>query len=368
MKTHITLYFLLITILISTQLSADRIKDLVSFSGIRNNQLVGYGIVVGLNGTGDQTTQAPFTVQSIRSMLAQMGVTIPPNSNPQLKNVAAVMVTTQLQSFLKPGQTIDITVSSIANAKSLRGGTLLMTPLKGADGKVYAMAQGNLVVGGFGAEGEDGSRITVNIPSVGRIPDGATVERVVNNGFSLGDTVMLNLHHGDFTTAQRVADSINLHLGRGIAAALDSISIEVNSPRDKSQRVAFISMLENLDVSPADPPARIIVNSRTGTVVISQNVKVLPSAVSHGNLIVKITEQLNVSQPNAFSEGVTVVTPESEVDIEEEETRMFVFNPGVSLSEIVDAVNKVGAAPGDLIAILEALKQSGALKAEFIVI
>lgn len=355
-------------LLLSTAVQAERIKDLASVAGVRENQLLGYGLVVGLDGSGDQTSQTPFTVQSMKSMLSRLGVTIPPGVNPQLKNVAAVTVTASLPAFSKPGQGIDVTVSSIGNAKSLRGGTLLMTPLKGADGNVYAIAQGNLVVGGFGAAGSDGSSITVNIPSVGRIPNGATVEREVGSSFAKGNTLTLNLHTADFTTAFRLAEAINESIGPGTAKAVDASSISVNAPRDAAQRVSYISMLENLAVQPGEAAAKIIVNSRTGTVVIGQNVKVMPAAVSHGNMTVTITEDTQVSQPGPLAGGQTAVTPRSNVDVEEEQSRMFLFNPGVDLEEIVRAVNQVGAAPGDLMAILEALKEAGALRAELIVI
>lgn len=347
---------------------AERIKDLASVAGVRSNQLVGYGLVVGLDGSGDQTTQAPFTLQSMRNLLAQHGVTMPPNVNPQLKNVAAVTVHATLPPFAKPGQTIDITVSSLGNARSLRGGSLLMTPLKGADGQIYALAQGNLVVGGFGAEGRDGSRVTVNVPSVGRVPNGATVEREAPTSFGNADTLILNLHRQDFTTARRVAEAINDVMGAGIAAPLDGSSIEVRAPRSLPQRVAFLSELENLTLEPGTASARVIVNSRTGTVVIGSHVRVTPAAVSHGSLTVTISEQTGVSQPEPFSRGATAVVADSDVMVEQGENRMFVFDPGISLDEIVRAVNEVGAAPGDLVAILEALREAGALRAELIVI
>lgn len=337
-------------------------------AGVRTNQLIGYGLVVGLDGTGDQTSQAPFTVQSLKNMLSQLGVVIPPNVNPQLKNVAAVIVHAELPPFAKTGQTIDVTVSSLGNAKSLRGGALLMAPLKGADGQVYAIAQGNLVVGGFGAQGSDGSRITVNVPSAGRIPNGATVERSVANPFARGDSLVLNLHSPDFTTATRLAEVINRTLGPGSAAPLDGSSIRVSAPKDAGQRVEFVSLLENLSVSPGEAPAQVIVNSRTGTVVIGSNVRVTPAAVSHGNLVVTISENPEVSQPAPFSRGTTEQVPNSQVQITQEDNRMFLFDPGVTLDEIVRAVNQVGAAPGDLVAILEALKQAGALRAKLIVI
>ncbi len=360
---------LLCCALISAPVSAERIKDLASIAGVRDNQLVGYGLVVGLDGSGDQTTQAPFTVQSLKNMLAKMGVVIPPNVNPQLKNVAAVMIHAELPAFAKPGQTIDITVSSIGNAKSLRGGSLLMTPLKGADGQVYAIGQGNLVVGGFGADGADGSRITVNIPSAGRIPNGATVERAVPNSFGDDGVLVLNLNTPDFTTAQRLAENINRVFGSQVAMPADSVSINVHAPMDPSLRVAFIANLENIQVDPGDAAAKVIVNARTGTIVIGSHVRVAPVAVAHGSLTVTVSEQLLASQPAPFARrGDTVVVPQSSVEISEEQARMFLFNPGITLDEIVRAVNQVGAAPGDLVAILEALKQAGALRAQLIVI
>jgi flagellar P-ring protein precursor FlgI len=352
----------------SFPVQAERVKDLASVAGVRTNQLVGYGLVVGLDGTGDQTSQAPFTIQSIKNMLAQFGITVPPNVNPQLKNVAAVTVTAQLPPFAKPGQLMDVTVSSIANAGSLRGGALLMTPLRGADGEVYAMAQGNLIVSGFGISGQDGSRISVNVPSTGRIPGGATVERAVVSNFATEPSVTLNLHTPDFTTATRLASGINELLGPGTAEPIDAVSIMVAAPEDLSQRIAFVSTLEQLEIRPGDAPARVIVNSRTGTVVIGSTVRVLPAAVTHGSLAVTISERTDVSQPNAFGDGDTALVARSELTVEQADARMFKFDSGVSLDTLVDAVNKVGAAPGDLVAILEALRQAGALRAELVVI
>ncbi len=364
MKKHIMLTLIALLVL-PTASWAERIKDLASIAGVRANQLVGYGLVVGLNGTGDKTS---FTGQSLRSMLRELGVTLPPGVDPGSKNVAAVSLHTDLPPFAKPGQTIDVSVSSLGDAKSLRGGSLLMTPLKGADGQIYAIAQGNLVVGGFGAEAGDGSRVTVNIPSAGRIPNGATVEKTVRNAFNIGDHIVLNLHEPDFTTASRLTDAINHTLGKGSARSMDASSIKVNAPRDPSQRVPFLSLVENLQLTPGEAPARIVVNSRTGTVVIGQHVRVSPAAVTHGNLSVTISANAEVSQPNAFSDGETVITPNFDVEITEEDSRMFVFNPGISLDDIVRAVNQVGAAPGDLVAILEALKQAGALRANLVII
>ena len=344
---------------------AERIKDITTVAGVRSNQLVGYGLVVGLDGTGDKS---PFTNQTFINMMNEFGIAIPAGTDPKLKNIAAVSLTANLPPFAKPGQAIDITASSIGNAKSLRGGTLLFAPLRGADGQVYAVAQGNLVVGGFGAEGADGSSITVNVPSVGRIPNGATVERSVANGFSRGDSIIFNLNRPDFTTAKRLSDQINQLLGPSTAYAVDATSIRVSAPRDPSQRVSFLSMVENLDVKQGEAKAKIIINSRTGTIVIGKHVKISPVAVTHGSLTVTVKENLEVNQPGALAGGETAVIPKTEINIDEEGNPMFVFAPGVSLDEIVKAVNEVGAAPGDLMAILEALKQAGALNAELIVI
>lgn len=346
---------------------AERIKDLAMIAGVRHNQLVGYGLVVGLNGTGDQTTQTPFTVKSLKSMLSNLGVTIPPELDLQLKNVAAVSIQTELPPFAKPGQTVDITVASIGNAKSLQGGSLLMTPLKGADGETYAIAQGNVVVGGISAAA-GGSSVTVNVPSAGRIPNGATVERQVLDSFGNNGPIVLNLHRADFTTAERLVEAINKTFGSDIAQALDASSIQVRGPADRNQRVSLISVLENIEVVPGQTAAKVVVNSRTGTVVIGQNVQVGPAAVSHGNMMVTINAEPTVSQPGPFSGGRTVVVPRTDITVSQEKKPMFLFNPGVALDDIVRAVNQVGASPGDLIAILEALKAAGALKAELIVI
>lgn len=367
MNMHKVLY-LLLSFFLATNVYAERIKDIASIAGVRANQLIGYGLVVGLDGTGDQTTQSPFTTQSFNSMLKQFGITVPEGARMQMKNVAAVMVQAELPAFAKPGQTLDITVSSISNAKSLRGGSLLIAPLKGLDGKVYAVAQGNLVVGGFGAAGADGSSIRVNIPSVGRIPGGAIVERMVENNFAGGQPIIFNLHRADFTTANRLAQSINTLLGPDVARPIDAVSIMVDAPVNPAHRVDFLALLENLEVNPGEEAAKVIINSRTGTIVVGQNVRVSPVAVTHGSLTVSIAESLSVSQPNAFGEGQTVVVPGSQVEITEETNPMFKFAPGATLEDIVKSVNNVGASPGDLMAILEALKQSGALKAELVVI
>ncbi len=366
--TRLILAVILFGGLFSQSINAERIKDLTSIGGVRNNQLLGYGLVVGLDGSGDQTSQTPFTVQSMKSMLAQFGVTIPPNINPQLKNVAAVSIQAVLPAFAKPGQSIDITVSSLGNAKSLRGGSLLMSPLKGADGQVYAIAQGELVVGGLGVEGADGSSIAINIPSVGRIPNGAMVERTVPNSFNTSEKISLYLHSPDFTTAKHLEQAINKKLGAGVAKAIDAVSIEVKTPKESGQRVAYLSYIENLELTPGDAAAKVIVNSRTGTVVIGSHVTVMPAAVTHGSMTVTITADPIVSQPDALSNGETVVVPRTDIEVKEESNRMFLFNRGVTLNEIVRAINQVGAAPGDLVAILEALKQAGALRAQLIII
>jgi flagellar P-ring protein precursor FlgI len=348
---------------------AERIKDMAQVQGVRTNQLVGYGLVVGLDGTGDQTSQAPFTIQSLTNMLAQLGVTVPTNVTPQLKNVAAVSVHAEMPAFVKPGQTIDITVNSIANAKSLRGGSLLVTPLHGLDGQIYAIAQGNLIVSGFGVQGNDGSKLTVNVPSSGRIPNGATIEKAVPTQLAQGDAIVLNLNDPDFTTATRLVQVVNRGIGEDIATIVDGGSVRVRAPLDITQRVAFLSTVENLEIDPGSGAAKVIINSRTGTVVISSNVRVSPAAVAHGSLTVSIKEEQKVSQPSAFSSvGTTTVTTSSTINVDQGSNRMFLFKPGVELEQIVHAVNEVGAAPGDLVAILEALKEAGALQAELIVI
>jgi flagellar P-ring protein precursor FlgI len=355
--------------LLSASAGAERIKDIAHVAGVRENQLVGYGLVVGLDGTGDQTSQTPFTVQSLENMLKQFGIILPPGSNPQLKNIAAVSIHANLPAFAKVGQTIDVTVSSLGNAKSLRGGSLLMSPLKGADGQVYAVAQGDLLVSGLNATGADGSNITVNVPSVGTIPNGATVERIVPNPFMQGDSFTLNLNRSDFTTANRLASAINETVGPGIAQAVDAVSIKVSAPMQPSQRVAFASLVENITVEPGEAAARVVVNSRTGTVVIGANVRIMPAAVSHGTLVVSITENQQASQPGAFSRaGRTVVTQQSDIDVGFKGNHTFVVPPSITLQEIVDGVNRVGATPADIVAILQALKQAGALRAELIVI
>ncbi len=355
-------------VLLPAPSSADRVKDLASIAGVRSNQLIGYGLVVGLDRTGDLTSQTPFTIQSLNNMLLRYGIALPPNIRPQLKNVAAVSIHAELPAFAKPGQTIDVTVSSLGNAKSLRGGSLLMSPLKGADGRVYAIAQGSLIVGGFSAGGRGGSSVTVNVPTVGRIPDGAVIERGVPTSFDTGNSIVLDLHSADFTTANRIATAINNAVGMGTASPVDAASVRVSAPVNPAQRVAFVSLLENINVRPGEAPARIIINARTGTVVIGSHVRVMAAAVAHGNLTVTITENPIVSQPGPLSNGTTTVVPSSTIQVKQEANRMFLFNPGVELDAIVRAVNQVGAAPSDIVAILEALKQAGALRAELIVI
>jgi len=344
---------------------AERIKDIASIEGVRSNPLVGYGLVVGLDGTGEPTV---YPIQEFRAMLLRLGITIPVGVNLKLKNMAIVTVQAQLNAFHRAGQTLDVTVSSVGEAKSLRGGSLLMTPLKGIDGETYAIAQGNMVVGGFGVQGSDGSKITINVPTTGRIPNGAIVEREVLSPVNEGDFITFLLDRPDYTTAKNISNSINNIVGPGVARPMDAGSVQVSAPRDHSQRVMFLSSLENLDVNEATAPARIVVNSRTGTIVISSAVRVSPAAVAHGNLVVTISENKQVSQHGPLSNGQTTVTDQSDLDVKQEKTRMFLFSPGVDLKDIVKAVNAVGAAPGDIMAILSALKQANALHAELVVI
>ena len=353
---------------------ADRIKDLASLAGVRNNQLVGYGLVVGLSGTGD--ANLGITLQSMQAMLSRFGMSTD-TSGLSGTNAAAVMVTADLAPFIKPGQTLDVTVSALGASESLRGGTLLMTPLLGADGQTYAIAQGNLAVGGLGVAAADGSSLTVNIPTVGRVPQGATVEKMVETPFLENEFLILNLHRSDFSTASAVSRAVDDIFGQGTAVPIDGSSIRVQAPADPTQRVSFVSLLENVDVEPATPPAQVIVNSRTGTIIINGNVRVTPAAITHGSLTVRVTEDPNVqTQTNVIANdaGVVatpaapVVTPDSAVDAEEKLAKAFVFDPGIQLTDIVDAINAVGATPSDLVAILEALKFSGALRAQLIII
>lgn len=351
--------------------AANRIKDLASVQGVRANQLVGYGLVVGLPGTGETS---PFTEQSFRTMLSNFGISLDANVKPKIKNVAAVAVHAELPAFSKPGQTIDITVSSVGEAASLQGGTLLQTFLRGLDGEIYAVAQGSLVVSGFGVQGNDGSRIVSNTPTVGTIVNGAIVERSVPSGLMQNDYLVLNLNTPDFSTAQSMSDEINRRLGAdpkngyAIATPMDAASVKVMAPRDVAQRVGFLATIENFEFQPATAPARIVVNSRTGTIVIGQDVRLLPAAITHGGLTVTITENQQVIQPNAFGEGETAAVQQSIIDVALDDSRIFKFDPGVTLDELVRAVNEIGAAPGDLMAILEALRQAGALQGELIVI
>ena len=381
MKIHrsrhliVMLFWLLAACMYPHMVQADRLKDLTSIAGVRPNQLVGYGLVVGLPGTGDGSSA--LTLQSMRSLISQFGVT--PNSALDLngKNTAAVIVTAELPAFAKPGQRVDVTVSTVGQSKSLRGGTLLMTPLLGADGQTYAVAQGNMVVGGFGVEGNDGSQLIVNIPTVGRIPGGATVETLVETDFLTGDHLVLNLHQGDFTITNQVAEAINDVFGGSVAIALDSRSVRVRAPMDPSQKVSFISMLENIEIEPERQSAKVVVNARTGTIVIGGDVRVTPAAVTHGSLTVRVEENTDVTPTGnlALADGVAaatpgdaVETPDTEITVEEEPARAFLFDPGVELSTIVEAINSVGASPADLVAILESLREAGSLRAELVII
>jgi flagellar P-ring protein precursor FlgI len=346
---------------------AERLKDLASIAGVRQNQLMGYGLVVGLDGSGDQTTQTPFTVQSVVSMLKQLGVNLPAASTLQLKNVAAVMVTTSLPAFAQPGQQLDVTVSSMGNAKSIRGGTLLMTPLKGADGQVYGMAQGNVLVGGVGAQAA-GSSVVVNHLSVGRISGGATVERAVPVALGADNTIRLELNNTDFSTASRVVEAINNVYGGGVATALDGRVIRVQSPSSSDQRVAFIGALEDLDVNPARTAAKVIMNARTGSVVMNQSVTLDTCAISHGNLSVSVSNDNQISQPNALAGGQTAATQNAQIDIKKEPGKVLLIKGGANLADVVKALNAIGASPQDLLSILQAMKAAGSLRAELEII
>jgi flagellar P-ring protein precursor FlgI len=371
-------FVLLMSLLVSGSAVADRIKDLTTVAGVRSNQLIGYGLVVGLNGTGDGGA-VPYTGQSLRSILGRLGVNVDgvlsdfdvagtqANSIPA-DNVAAVMVTASLPAFAKPGQSIDVNISTIGAASSLRGGTLIMTRLRGIDGEVYALAQGPLTSTGVEVNAA-GDEITIGVPTAGRIPNGATVERMIESPFNRSQHIVLNVSNGDFTTSKEIVDKINSIFGDGTASAIDGVSVAVRAPEDPNSRVSFLSLLENLDVTPGEPSAKIVVNSRTGTVVISRNVKVTAAAVTHGPITVTVSATNEVSQANPFADqGQTVQIQNADVAIEEPANKMFLFQPGVDLKEIVDAVNETGATPSSLIAILEALKSSGSLRAELVVI
>jgi flagellar P-ring protein precursor FlgI len=369
----------LLTVLAPTLAHADRVKDLTSVASMRSNQLIGYGLVVGLQGTGDGS-DVSFTAQSLKTMLSRMGVSMEgpladfesasqtkTSSSMDIKNVAAVMITAELPGFAKPGQKIDVNVSAIGKATNLRGGNLLLTSLRGADGEVYALAQGALTATGIDASAA-GSKVNIGVPTSARVPSGATVERIVENPFATAEQLILNVREGDFTTTTAIINAINGRFGADVANALDGVSISIRAPQDLSQRVAFMSMIENLDVLPGEPPARVVINSRTGTVVISRNVRVTAAAVSHGTISVAIAATNEVSQPNVLAQGTTTPVQNADVRVSEPNKPMFLFQPGIDLRQIVDAVNQVGASPSALIAIIEALKSSGSLRAELVII
>ncbi|MBY6016987.1 flagellar basal body P-ring protein FlgI [Halomonas denitrificans] len=362
-----SLFGLLLTVLLLAPVQARPLMDIVDVQGVRENQLVGYGLVVGLDGTGDKS-QVRFTSQSVVNMLKQFGVQLDDRIDPKLKNVAAVAVHATVPPLASPGQAVNVTVSSIGDAKSLRGGTLLMTPLHGVDGEVYAVAQGNLVVGGITAEGRNGSSVTINTPTVGLIPSGGILEADIPSTFTELPDIVLNLRQPSFKTARNIERSVNDLFGPDVARAQDHAKVLVQAPMDPRQRVTFMSMLEELEVEVGRQRPRVVFNSRTGTVVIGQEVRVQRAAVSHGNLTVTITERQQVSQPNAFGGGDTTVIQDSQIDISQGSANMFVWPEGTSLDEIVRAVNSLGAAPTDLMAILQALDEAGALDAELVVI
>ncbi|SPC05082.1 flagellar basal body P-ring protein [Cupriavidus oxalaticus] len=351
----------------ATVAKAERLKNLATFQGVRDNPLVGYGLVVGLDNTGDQTMQTPFTTQSLTNMLSQLGITLPAGKNMQLKNVAAVMVTATLPAFAQPGSQLDVVVSSMGNAKSLRGGTLLMTPLKGADGQVYAIAQGNMLVGGAGASA-NGSKVQINQLAVGRIANGAIVERAVAPFQPDGGVLNLELKETDFGTAERVVEAINRSMGGGVAAALDGRTVQVRAPAAPNARVGFLARIENIDVTPAKAAAKVILNARTGSIVMNQAVTVEDCAVAHGSLSVVINTQPVISQPAPFSEGRTVVAPVSQIDMRQQGGSLQVVKAGASLAAVVKGLNALGATPADLQTILEAMRAAGALRAELEVI
>ncbi|KQR62161.1 flagellar basal body P-ring protein FlgI [Acidovorax sp. Leaf160] len=345
-----------------------RIKEVAAVQGVRSNQLTGYGLVVGLDGTGDQTTQMPFTAQALSNYLQQMGISLPPGTTaPQLKNVATVIVTAQLPAFAQPGQAIDVSVSSMGNAKSLKGGTLIATPLRGADGEIYALAQGNLVVGGAGAAA-GGSKVQINHLSAGRIPDGAQVERAVPTPLHDGDTINLGLNASDFQTARKVAQTINTRLGQGTATALDGRTVQVRAPQDPGGRVNFIAELEELAIPDSVPSAKVVINARTGSIVLNQAVTLGACAIAHGNLSITISSTPVISQPAPLSQGQTVVAQKSDIQVQQEGGKVLQLPASPQLADVVRALNTLGATPGDLLAILQAIKAAGALNAELEVI
>ena len=357
----------LLALLLALPAQAERIREIANFAGVRDNVLVGYGLVVGLDGTGDQTMQAPFTGQSLSNMLSQLGITVPPGTNMQLRNVAAVMVTADLPPFSRPGQRIDVNVSSVGNARSLRGGTLLMTPLKGADGDTYAIAQGNLLVGGSGAQA-GGAQVQVNQLAAGRIAGGAMVEREVPVDLGAnGGLLELELEQADFGTAQRVVNAINAEFGRPVAAARDGRVIALDGPMNANSRVNFMAQVENIQVTPMEAPAKVVFNARTGSVVMNSAVKLHRAAVAHGNLSIVIDTRFGVSQPAPFGQGETVVVPDTDISMYEQDAYLRVVE-GADLVDVVDALNVLGATPSDLMSILEALKAAGSLRAELEVI
>ena len=353
-------------VMVTQPVQAERIKDIGSFAGLRTNQLVGYGIVVGLAGTGDDSLE--YATVGLKGVTNRFGLALPAGVNPASKNAAAVMVTAEMPAFAKPGQRLDITVSAIGKAKSLRGGTLILMPLYGADQQIYAMAQGNLAVGGLGVSAADGSRVTVNIPSVGRISGGASIERTVATGFESQPYLSFNLTDADLTTSLRVADAINAAIGAPIAIAADAVTVRIAAPLGAQERVMLMGQIENLEVKPADAPARIIVNARTGTVVINGAVRIGPAAVSHGKLTVRVDENPTVVQPAPFSRGRTATEQNSDIAVDASSNPAFEIGRRASLSEIVETINSLGVPPSDLTAILEGLKQAGALSAELIII
>ncbi|WP_438823014.1 flagellar basal body P-ring protein FlgI [Novosphingobium cyanobacteriorum] len=365
LRSCVTLLGLVLAAAMAPLAHADRVRDLGAYQGVRTNQLTGYGIVVGLPGTGDDNLD--YVTQAMRGVSGRLGLQLPPGVSPGLKNAAAVMITADLPAFAKPGQRIDVTVSTIGKAKSLRGGALIMAPLYGADGQIYAMAQGNLAVGGLGITAKDGSSLTVNVPTVGRIADGASVERAVQTGFDSGEVLRWNLFQADFMTAARVRDAINTRFPQ-TASVEDGVTLALRLPDGADRRASMMAAIEMIDVTPAETPAKVIVNSRTGTVVINSAVRLSPAAISHGKLVVKIDEKPTVSQPGPFSRGQTAITPNSQINAEEQAAHVALFKPGASLSSLVDALNKLGVSPSDLVAILEALKEAGSLKAEMEVI